>query len=830
MAYRKPGVTVTQVFQNLVPGLAAATLPCVIVGPAYQLVPDDLLGTYTGADQVYSYASLMGGAEVDLEKLASDELFPVTKMPISLELRNAVIEIVPIAATGSGVDDVLTDLATDKFINVAVGDSVIVEAVMGATIIVPQTNGVTSDLSGQRNRLTAGVAGQFANVKIGDVITVTGGAHTIVDPYTMISTHIVTAKIGSNVLICDTDINDGTGPSTDVAYSIAGDRGVTNAGTYKVKTKTDNNNLVLTSPFADTPEAPLSYSIRRAAGTIALTRVDSLPGNGFLPESTGITLPAGLQITVGSVDFDIVNGSVYSSYRAIRSDLSTSVREFVNTASLTAIFGVGQITPANDLAYGISIAMQNTVTPVNGLGLDGNAVTDEVLSYTAAADVLKAVEMYAISLLTQNPVVHTLFKNHVEQLSQAENKMERVVIFNSQIQSILVLQEESTTVLTPNGSRVIVPTQVDGSGVYATSPKTLIDLTADQFLNVTPGDSLVIVGGTGVTPGTYTVASKTNSNTILTSTNFITSGSPTDIQYYIYRKDGIAYLGAKFYDRNALFISNGVTVGNYLTISEGDYAGRYTISHIYSEKEIGLSPAIPGVVTLEGEITYQVDRNLTKAEQTTYISGYSQSFSSRRCCHVWPDVLEAPVGQSIEKIPGIYGTCPIAALTTGLPPQQGFTNLVVSGFLGLDHSSKYFTEGQLDTIADGGTMILAQEGPEQPLYVRHQLTTDRSAIKTQEFSFTKSVDFAAKFFRTSYRTYVGQYNIIDTTLDSMRATGGACIDFLKNKLRVDRFGGVIRGGALTSLVESETQIDTVEIVFTLNFPIPLNHVDITLLV
>ena len=66
MAYRRPGVTVTQEFVGLAPALAAFSLPCVAVGPAYQIVDNDTLGTYTGQQNTYSYASVMGGAVVDL--------------------------------------------------------------------------------------------------------------------------------------------------------------------------------------------------------------------------------------------------------------------------------------------------------------------------------------------------------------------------------------------------------------------------------------------------------------------------------------------------------------------------------------------------------------------------------------------------------------------------------------------------------------------------------------------------------------------------------------------------------------------------------------------
>ncbi len=824
MAYRKPGVTVTQEFAGLVPALAAFSLPSVSVGPAYQLVDDDSLGNYAGAQVALGYASLLGGAAVDLEAADPDELFPLTKKPLSVKLLNADIEILPAQAAGAGTSDVFTDVTSGIFDDVLAGDVVVITEELAVEIVSAQTNGVTTATAGQRNRLTAGTAGQFANVKAGDTVTVTGGTNTDTGTYT------VSAKVSSSLLLLDADVNDGVGASTDVAYSIAGDRGTLNQGEYTVKSKTDANTLVLRTPLADTPEAPISYYVKRRVAEITLEKVDTIAENGFVASSASVTLPASATLTyeIDSINYPVLSGEVVASYRALRNDLAANVFEITSVSDITAKFGTGQIAPANPLAYALSVMLQNTVTAVNGLGLDENATVDETLSYTAAADVLKLTEMYAIAVMTQNPVVHTLFKNHVEQLSLPEAKLERVVLFNSKIITVSVLQEEETTSVLTSGARVVVNTQVDGAAAFA-SPTILNDATIDQFLNVMPGDSVVVQSGTNITPGTYSVVTKNSVNQLTLSAAFITSGSATDVQYYIVRKDGLSADGVTFYDRNATFLANGVAAGHYISVLSGALEGRYKIATVDSDKQVTLAAAIAGVASLQSPITYQADRDLSKTEQATLIKGYSESFASRRCVHVWPDVLEAPVGQTIEDLPGIYGPVAIAALTTGLPTHQGFTNLAISGFLGLDHSAKgYFNDDQLNIIADGGTMILAQDGPQQPLYVRHQLTTDRSAIKFQEYSITKNVDFIAKFLRNAYAGFIGQYNITDTTLDELKTTGQSVIDFLVSRTRLPKIGGVLRSGSITRLQESESAIDTIEISFGLNIPIPLNNIDITI--
>lgn len=811
MAYRRPGVTVTQVFVGLAPALAAFALPCVCVGPAYHLIDEDDLGSYAGLEASYAYASAPGGSVPDIEALAEDEKYPATKKPIDVELRDIKGEVLAEQnGTGSGEGTAFTDPTGSIFANAVEGDELVIVEKTGVEVVAAQINGIADDTN--PTWLTEGAAGDFDNVKPGDSVVVTGGTNVNA------GTYIVLAKATGGLLILDGSVSDGVGPSVDVAYSITGTRGNVNAGVYTVKTVTDENNLVLTNPLPEV-EALVSYYIQRDVDTLPLVR-----DTDYTVTVDEITLVDG--ILAGGLP--IVSADVYADYRALRTDLASLPKEYTSVGDLEATFGVGQIVPENPLAYGLSLMLQNTVTAVNGLGLSADYATNEVLAFTKAAGVLELVDLYAISLLSFSPVVHTLFKNHVEQLSAPDRKLERIALINSELITVAILQEDSTTVDDVNGSRGIVGTQVDGSQDNIALNK-LTTTTADLFENVTPGDRLVIQSGTSVTPGTYQVQSVVDGENIETFTPFATgAGVSSDIQFYVIRLDGLSADGKTFYDRNAAFLSDGIASGHYLSILSGSLKGRYMIGSVTSDKELVLSEAILGVAAAVDSIEYQIDRDFEKSEQAVNIKGYAESFGSRRVVHTWPDVLKAPIGQSIVEVQGYYAGAVVAALVTGLPTQQGFTNLSVSGFLGLDHSSKYFSETQLDVIADGGNFILAQDGPNEPLYVRHQLTTDRSAIKFQELSVTKNVDFIAKFLRTTFAPFVGVYNIVDTTIDTLKTTSTAAISFLKDKTVFPKIGGVIRSGTLLLIEEDPNQLDTVNMRFGFQIPLPLNNIDIVI--
>jgi hypothetical protein len=195
---------------------------------------------------------------------------------------------------------------------------------------------------------------------------------------------------------------------------------------------------------------------------------------------------------------------------------------------------------------------------------------------------------------------------------------------------------------------------------------------------------------------------------------------------------------------------------------------------------------------------------------------------------VWPDVVEIPDGSLVRQLPGYFLACAPAALTTGLPTQQGFTNLNVSGYTGAVHASDYFDDDQLDIIADGGTMIFMQDVEGAPLYCRHELSTDRTAIKFQEYMFTKNVDFVSYFLLGRYKKYIGQWNVTSGLFDAMALDATSAIKFLKDS-EVPQFGGVIRGGRLAGATEGAA-IDTAEIKFSFDMPVPLNNIDITIVV
>lgn len=282
-------------------------------------------------------------------------------------------------------------------------------------------------------------------------------------------------------------------------------------------------------------------------------------------------------------------------------------------------------------------------------------------------------------------------------------------------------------------------------------------------------------------------------------------------------------------DTAAEFLTDGVVPGNFVTVTAPSGAvGQYAIASVNSQTQLTL---VTGPVTSYTGVTYSIGMNLSTDQQASFLASYATSLGSRRLVITWPDVVVVPNGPNLVQVPGYFLGCSVGALTTALPTQQGFTNQNVAIYTGVVHSTKYFSDTQLNVIAGGGVMVFAQKTLNvTALFIRHQLTTDTSAIKFQEFSITKNVDFIAKFIRSAHQQFPGKYNIVDNAFDDLKTNASAIITYLKDSTKLPKIGGVIKSGSLTSAVQDPANIDGILESWSLDIPIPLNNLDITIFV
>jgi hypothetical protein len=157
------------------------------------------------------------------------------------------------------------------------------------------------------------------------------------------------------------------------------------------------------------------------------------------------------------------------------------------------------------------------------------------------------------------------------------------------------------------------------------------------------------------------------------------------------------------------------------------------------------------------------------------------------------------------------------------PPQQGFTNLPMVGYSGVQGSQDTYSPRQLNVMAAGGTYILVQDAIGAPIISRMQLSTDTTTIEKRELSITKIVDFTAKFLRAGLRNFIGTFNITQPFLDTVSTVIHGMLKFLEEN-------GVLISGDLNNIIQSTDQPDTVLVDVLLDVPFPCNYIRLTLVI
>lgn len=120
MAYRRPAVQISQIFQRSAAALALPQLPACIVGPGFQIANGVDVGTYEASPVTFPYTGLAVGGVVDTAETPTAEEDANVFKRVSVTLKDAYLELVP--ATGSepttgklATPNVFTDLTSGAF-------------------------------------------------------------------------------------------------------------------------------------------------------------------------------------------------------------------------------------------------------------------------------------------------------------------------------------------------------------------------------------------------------------------------------------------------------------------------------------------------------------------------------------------------------------------------------------------------------------------------------------------------------------------------------------------------------------------------------------------
>lgn len=546
----------------------------------------------------------------------------------------------------------------------------------------------------------------------------------------------------------------------------------------------DSNQLVLTSTLKgyaskvevidDSTSEKANNALGFGTGNTVATGSGRPNPDFYIDDSGSVVLGAEiLRSVLTGQPFDPGAADLYIQYKGLRKDVSAIAKNpgLLRISDVQTLEdALSPISSDNPLALGMFFALLNAPgIECAGLGVDeatAAAPYGTLAAFTRAANFIESEEVYAIAPLTNDETVHQMFKSHVEFMSGSEQKGERILF------------------VCPDIPTRAIDTVV-ASGLSAESTATSNQLVVD----VNPSSALIDLG---LNPLSLEYDDQV----------FIELTVDGDLRRYLVTSvtGTLLVLSTTF--------SSGQNIDGFFTTTA---LTESVINADWSMKVRGEELLIPG--------SSLPDKNAiadTVAER-------SNAYQQRRMYVVHPDKVVATINGVEEILPGFYACPAIAGMIARFPPQQGFTNLPMTGFTGVVGSNDTYSVKQLNKMAGGGTYILIQEAQGAPVICRHQLSTDMTAIERRELSVTKVVDYTAKFLRAGLRNFIGTFNITQPFLDTLSTVIQGMLGFLTEN-------GIILGGDLNNLIQSKDQPDLVLVDITLDVPFPCNYIRLTLVV
>ena len=269
-----------------------------------------------------------------------------------------------------------------------------------------------------------------------------------------------------------------------------------------------------------------------------------------------------------------------------------------------------------------------------------------------------------------------------------------------------------------------------------------------------------------------------------------------------------------------------LVAGDEIEISINNSWKTYTIQTIDNNNTV----TIDSPVSNNANNTYEIKiyHPYTRAEIPSVIASTSKKFDSRRMINVFPDHFTTDG----VKMTGEFAACAVAGLISSTEPQQPITNMSVKGIGDIPLTYSDYSKSELDEIAAGGTLIVAQDFYADKVYVRHQITTAYSQdnLNAAELSITKNVDNISYKIADLFRPYYGQYNITNNLLLKFQNLLTTLINRLGSS--VSKYGPqLILANTNINYVKQDTLLkDHVDISVTLGVPYPCNNIEIVLTV
>ena len=279
---------------------------------------------------------------------------------------------------------------------------------------------------------------------------------------------------------------------------------------------------------------------------------------------------------------------------------------------------------------------------------------------------------------------------------------------------------------------------------------------------------------------------------------------------------------------NAKFVTKGVRAGDkvrFLYSTDGfgvESYSEFVIDEVLSEGSLRLATGHTSAITVAQRA--EIWRTLNKADRVTEVREQVAKHKNRRIV-----VIANPtVGYAGFTFPGYFAAAAVAGLRSGVLPQQGLTNVSVSGVDDIGSVISSLNGSQLNLIAEAGGWIIAKNNLGQ-IFNRHAITSDPTDLNTREEMVRVNVDSISFQYKEVYLPYIGQVNVTPDTITVLNSLFDTVTLVLKTNGTV-RSGPQLIEADLVQIRQHALFKDRVVIEANLTVPYPLNNIDLKLVV
>lgn len=142
----------------------------------------------------------------------------------------------------------------------------------------------------------------------------------------------------------------------------------------------------------------------------------------------------------------------------------------------------------------------------------------------------------------------------------------------------------------------------------------------------------------------------------------------------------------------------------------------------------------------------------------------------------------------------------------------------------------------MNTIAEGGTLILMQDTKGGQVYVRHQLSTayKDGNLNTYELSMVKNLDSISFYFANLLAPFIGRYNVTPELVSVIRTQIQDGLNYLGSLTNVGLLGPqvILTNGntEIRTIEQHPTLKDRIVAIVDIELPAPLNVIELHIVV